>query len=56
MPDARDLRRATQDEIADTLSFELRFEGRKRVPHAEDALARMTAVRPVRIWSGPVSC
>jgi hypothetical protein len=44
----RDLRPATPDEIAETLSFALRYDGRKRVYHADDAMARITAERLVR--------
>jgi hypothetical protein len=39
---------ATPDEIADALSFALRYQGRKRVHHADDAMARITAERVVR--------
>ena len=46
MPDT--LRPATADEIAETLSFALRYEGRKRVHHADDVMARITAERLVR--------
>jgi hypothetical protein len=45
MPDAPQLHRATSDEIADALSFALRYQGRKRVHHADDAMARITADR-----------
>ena len=48
MSDTDRLRPATQDEIAQTLSFALRYEGRKRVHHADDAMARITADRLVR--------
>ena len=48
MPDAPNLRPASAEEIADTLSFALRYEGRKRVHHADDAMARITAERLVR--------
>jgi hypothetical protein len=48
MPDETRLRPATADEIADTLSFALRYEGRKRVHHADDVMARITAERLVR--------
>ena len=41
------LRPATADEIAETLSFALRYHGRKRVHHADDAMARITAERLV---------
>jgi hypothetical protein len=46
MPDApHHLRPATPEEIADALSFALRYQGRKRVHHADDAMARITADR-----------
>jgi hypothetical protein len=48
MPDTDRLRPATADEIAQTLSFALRYEGRKRVHHADDVMARITAERLVR--------
>ena len=41
------LRPATATEIADSLSFALRYEGRKRVHHADDVMARITADRLV---------
>jgi hypothetical protein len=43
-----DLRPATPDEIAQTLSFALRYDGRKRVHHADDMMAKITADRLVR--------
>ena len=48
MPDAPNLRPATPEEIATALSFALRYDGRKRVHHADDAMARITADRLVR--------
>ncbi|WP_158747677.1 hypothetical protein [Acidisphaera sp. L21] len=39
------LRQATTAEIRDTLSFALRFDGRKRVHHADEAMAHITAER-----------
>jgi hypothetical protein len=48
MLDTPNLRPATPDEIATALSFALQFEGRKRVHHADDAMARITAARLVR--------
>lgn len=48
MPDAPHLRPATPDEIADALSFALRYQGRKRVNHADDMMARITADRLVQ--------
>jgi hypothetical protein len=48
MTDAPDLRPATSDEIAETLSFALRYQGKRRVYDADDAMARITAERLVR--------
>jgi hypothetical protein len=45
MPDDMRLRPATADEIAETLSFALRYAGRRRVHHADDVMARVTAER-----------
>ena len=42
------LRPAGPAEIADSLSFALRYDGRGRVHHADDAMARITADRLVR--------
>lgn len=47
MTGASHLRPATPDEIAGTLSFALRYEGRKRIYHADDAMTRITAERLV---------
>ncbi len=47
MPDEARLHQATIEEITDTLSFALRYEGRKRVHHADDMMARITAERLV---------
>ncbi len=41
------LRPATPAEIADSLSVALRYDGRRRVHHADDAMARITADRLV---------
>jgi hypothetical protein len=54
MSDAPDLRPATPDEIADTLSFALLYQG--RVHHADDAMARITAERLVHTWRRRGSC
>ncbi len=43
-----DLRPATAEEIAQSLSYALRYEGRKRVHHADEVMARITAERLVR--------
>jgi hypothetical protein len=42
------LRPASAQEITDSLSFALRFDGRKRVRHADEAMARITAERLVQ--------
>ena len=42
------LRPAPQDEIADALSFALRYDGRKRVHHADEIMAQVTAERLVQ--------
>jgi hypothetical protein len=47
MSDAAPLRPATADEIAETRSFALRFDGRRRVHHADDAMTRITVERLV---------
>ena len=36
------------EEIVESLSFALRYEGRKRVNHADEVMARITADRLVR--------
>jgi hypothetical protein len=41
------LRHATPNEIAETLSFALRYDGRRRVHHADDVMARIRAERLV---------
>jgi hypothetical protein len=48
MPDEPQLSPATPEDLVDALSFALRFEGRRRVYHAEDSMARITADRLVR--------
>ncbi len=47
MADDPSLRPANPTEIADSLSFALRYDGRRRVHHADDAMARITAERLV---------
>jgi hypothetical protein len=42
------LRPATPEEIAESLSFALRYDGRRRVHHADEAMARITAERLVQ--------
>ena len=44
----RELLPATTAELQETLSFALRFEGRKRVHHADDVMANITAERLIR--------
>jgi hypothetical protein len=46
--DKLELRPASADELQESLSFALRYEGRKRVRHADDVMARITAERLVR--------
>lgn len=46
--ESRPLRPATPEEIAESLSFALRWDGRRRVHHADEAMARITAERLVR--------
>ena len=41
------LRPASAEEIEQSLSFALRYDGRRRVRHADDAMARITAERLV---------
>ena len=36
---------ATPEEIRESLSFALRYEGRRRVHHADEVMARVTAER-----------
>lgn len=48
MNDLSQLRPATADEIAQSLSFALQFEGRKRVHTADSLMAEITAERLVR--------
>ncbi|MDJ0391054.1 hypothetical protein QMO56_23360 [Roseomonas sp. E05] len=39
---------ASAEEIAESLSYALRYDGRKRVHQADEAMARITAERLVR--------
>ncbi len=48
MPDDAQLRPATAQEIADSPSFALRYDGRKRVHQADEFMARITAERLVQ--------
>jgi hypothetical protein len=42
------LREASVEEVMESLSFALRYEGRKRVSHADEMMARITADRLLR--------
>lgn len=42
------LRPASTEEVEQNLSVALRYDGRKRVHHADDAMARITAERLVQ--------
>lgn len=46
--DKLSLRLASAQEVEENLSFALRYTGRKRVHHADDAMARITAERLVK--------
>lgn len=45
--DKLNLRPARQEKIEQSLSFALRYDGRKRVRHADEAMVRITAERLV---------
>ena len=45
MQDEPRLRPATTDELVQALSFALQYAGRRRVHHADDVMARITAER-----------
>ena len=45
--DKRDLRPATAAEVEESLSFGLRYAGKRRVHTADDVMARVTAERLV---------
>ena len=47
MPDAPTIRPATRDELPQSPSFALRFNGRKRTHDADETMARITAERLV---------
>jgi hypothetical protein len=47
MPDTPTLHPATRDELMQSLSFALRFNGRKRAHDADETMARITAERLV---------
>ena len=48
MPDVPPLRPADPAEVADALAYALRYDGKRRVYHADDAMARITAERLIR--------
>jgi hypothetical protein len=48
----KSLRPASTEEIAESISFALRYDGRKRVSHADEMMARITAERLVRHLRG----
>jgi hypothetical protein len=48
MSETPDLRPATPEEIAQTLSFALHYDGRKGVYHADDIMTRIAVERLVR--------
>jgi hypothetical protein len=48
MSDTSPLRLAEPQDVADALAFALRYAGRKRVHHADDIMARITADRLVQ--------
>jgi hypothetical protein len=48
MPDTSEHRPASPDDVANALAFALRYEGRKRVNHADEMMARIMAERLVR--------
>ncbi|MBV8105737.1 MAG: hypothetical protein JO223_14145 [Hyphomicrobiales bacterium] len=52
MPDEADLKPADPKELAESLAFALRFEGRKRVHQADEYMAAITAERLVRYLEG----
>jgi hypothetical protein len=47
MTDAADLRPATEEEVAEALSFALRFDGRRPFPQANSLMANITAAHLV---------
>lgn len=42
------LRPATTEEMAESIAFALRYDGRRRVHHADEMMARITAERLVQ--------
>lgn len=43
MPDDKDLRPATQDELVQTISHALLFNGKKRIHHSDEFMASLMA-------------
>ena len=54
--DKLSLRPASPQEIQESLSFALRYAGRKRVHHADDAMARIIADRLVQHLELSATC
>ena len=48
MTNSSPLRPADSTEVADALAYALRYDGSRRVHHADDAMARITADRLIR--------
>jgi len=48
MDERAGLHAANVDEVAEALSFALRYDGRRRVHHADEAMAQITADRLVQ--------
>jgi hypothetical protein len=48
MTDASPLRPADPTEVADALAYALRYDGNRRVHHADGAMARITAEHLIR--------
>ena len=48
MSHAVPLRPADPADVADALAYALRYDGKRRVYHADDAMARITAERLIR--------
>jgi hypothetical protein len=55
MPDTPSLRPATRDELTQSLSFALLFNGRKHLHDADEIMARITAARLIERLERPVT-
>jgi hypothetical protein len=55
MPDTPTLRPATRDELTQSLSFALLFNGRKHLHDADEIMARITAARLIERLERPVT-